>query len=136
MYLLTPFTFSANPIRLPQNPLATISLLSMSMFLFVLFVQLQPRCPSIDECINGVYTYIYIWQNISHKKEWNLAICDHTDGPRGYHARWNKSDKEFRVLLQITSDHSLVQLSVTLLVLTFPFLNKTFLICLLVKQKT
>ena len=29
----------------------------------------------------------------SHKK-WNLAICDNKDRPRGYCAKWNKSDRE------------------------------------------
>ena len=28
---------------------------------------------------------------LSHKKEWNLAICN-MDGPRGYCAKWNKSE--------------------------------------------
>ena len=27
-------------------------------------------------------------------KEWNLAICDNTNGPWGYYAKWNKSGKE------------------------------------------
>ena len=27
-------------------------------------------------------------------KEWNLAICDNIDGPRGYYEKWNKSDRE------------------------------------------
>ena len=27
-------------------------------------------------------------------KEWNLAICDNTDGPRGYYEKWNQSDRE------------------------------------------
>ena len=31
---------------------------------------------------------------LSHKKEWNLAIWDNMDGPKGYYAKWNKKDKE------------------------------------------
>ena len=31
---------------------------------------------------------------LSHKKEWNFAICDHMNGPRGYYAKWNKSGRE------------------------------------------
>ena len=27
-------------------------------------------------------------------KEWNLAISDNIDGPRGYYEKWNKSDRE------------------------------------------
>ena len=29
-----------------------------------------------------------------HKKEWNLTICDYINGPRGYNAKRNKSDKD------------------------------------------
>ena len=32
--------------------------------------------------------------NISHKKEWNFAIYNNIDGPRGYCAEWSKSDGE------------------------------------------
>lgn len=35
---------------------------------------------------NVAYTYNGIWS--SHKKEWNLAICDNMDGPRGYYVYW------------------------------------------------
>ena len=31
---------------------------------------------------------------ISIIKEWNLAICNNMDGPRGYYAKWNKPDIE------------------------------------------
>ena len=36
------------------------------------------------------------------KKEWNLAICN-MYGPRGYYAKWNKSDKERQILYDFTS---------------------------------
>ena len=35
---------------------------------------------------------------LSRKKEWNLAICDNMNGPRGYYAKWNKSDTERQIL--------------------------------------
>ena len=35
---------------------------------------------------------------LSHKKEWNLAICDNMDGSRGYYAKWNKSGRERQIL--------------------------------------
>ena len=38
------------------------------------------------------YTYNGIL--ISHKKEWKLATCDNTNGPRGYYAKHNKSEKD------------------------------------------
>ena len=31
---------------------------------------------------------------LGHKKEWNLTICGHMDGPKGYYAKWNKSVRE------------------------------------------
>ena len=38
---------------------------------------------------------VYIENGIflSHKKKWNLAICDNMDGPAEYYAKWNKSGK-------------------------------------------
>ena len=49
----------------------------------------KPKCPSTDEWIKKMW-YIYTHKHthhgilLSHKKEYNLAICDHVDGPRGY----------------------------------------------------
>ena len=31
---------------------------------------------------------------LSHKKEWNSAICDNMDVPRGYYALWSNSEKD------------------------------------------
>ena len=31
---------------------------------------------------------------LSHKKEWNDAICDTMQGPRVYHTKWHKSERE------------------------------------------
>ena len=28
------------------------------------------------------------------KKEWNNAICSNMDGPRDYHTKWSKSEKD------------------------------------------
>ena len=30
----------------------------------------------------------------SDRKEWNLPISNNMDGPEGYYAKWNKSDRE------------------------------------------
>ena len=39
----------------------------------------------------------------SHRKEWNLAICNNMDGSRGCNAKWNKSEKdEYHVISLIT----------------------------------
>ena len=49
---------------------------------------------------NVVYTNNGI--SFSHKKGRNLAICDNTDGPRGYYAKLNKSDRKWQVLYNFT----------------------------------
>ena len=38
--------------------------------------------------------HIYNGILLSHKKEWNNAICNNPNGPRDYHAKWNKSEKD------------------------------------------
>ena len=38
--------------------------------------------------------YIHNGILLSHKKEWNNAICSNMDGPRGYHVKWSKSEKD------------------------------------------
>ena len=38
----------------------------------------------------------------SLKKEWNTAICSNMDGPRDYHTKWSKSDRERQILYDIT----------------------------------
>ena len=47
--------------------------------------------------------YIYVhthtqWNITQPYKTPNLAICDNVDGSRGYHAKWNKSDRERQIL--------------------------------------
>ena len=32
-----------------------------------------------------------------HKKEWNNAICRNMDGPRNYHSKWSKSERERQI---------------------------------------
>ena len=49
----------------------------------------QPKCPSADKWIKKMWfvcTYTHTHNEIllSHKKEWNHAICSNTDGPRDY----------------------------------------------------
>ena len=36
------------------------------------------------------------------KKEWNNAICSNMDGPRDYHTKWSKSDRERQTSYDIT----------------------------------
>ena len=44
----------------------------------------------------GKEDVVYIHEGIllSHKNEYNPAICSNMDGPRRYYAKWNKSDKD------------------------------------------
>ena len=41
--------------------------------------------------------YIYNGKLLSHKKEWNNAICIYMDGPRDDHTKWNKSERERQI---------------------------------------
>ena len=36
------------------------------------------------------------------KKEWNLAICENLNEPRGYYAKWYKSDRERQLAYAFT----------------------------------
>ena len=36
------------------------------------------------------------------KKEWNNAIWSNMDGPRDYHTKWNKSERERQIPYDIT----------------------------------
>ena len=38
--------------------------------------------------------HIYNGILLSHKKEWNNAICSNMEGPRDYHSKWSKPDKD------------------------------------------
>ena len=44
-----------------------------------------------DACI---YKHIYNRVLLSYQKEWNNAIGNNMDGPRDYHIKWNKSERE------------------------------------------
>ena len=53
--------------------------------------------PSADEWIKKlwcvcIHTHNGIW--VSREKEGSPAIYDNTDGPWGYYAKWNKSEKD------------------------------------------
>ena len=45
--------------------------------------------------------YVYMMEH-SHKKECNDAICSNKDGPRDYHTKWSKSERERQILYDIT----------------------------------
>ena len=41
--------------------------------------------------------YEYNGTLLSHKKEWNNAICSCMHGPRNYHTKWSQSDRERQI---------------------------------------
>ena len=45
--------------------------------------------------------HIYNGILLSHKKEWNNAIFSNMDGPRDYHTKWSKSDRERQISYDI-----------------------------------
>ena len=46
--------------------------------------------------------HIYNGILLSHKKEWNNAICSNIDGPRDYHIKWSQLDRERQIPYDIT----------------------------------
>ena len=45
---------------------------------------------------------IYNGIQLSHKKEWSNAICSNMDGPRDYHTKWSKSERERQIPNDVT----------------------------------
>ena len=41
--------------------------------------------------------YLYTGTLVSHKKGQNNAACSNMDGPRDYHTKWSKSDRERQI---------------------------------------
>ena len=46
--------------------------------------------------------HIYNGILLSHKKEYNNSIYSHMDGPRDYHTKCNKSERERQIPYDIT----------------------------------
>ena len=51
-----------------------------------------------------VYTHTHTHSGIllNHQKEWNNAICSNMGGPRDYHTKWSKSERERQIPYNIT----------------------------------
>ena len=66
------------------------------MFIAALFTiaKIWKELVSIHRWVVKDVVYVYSELLLSHKKEWNCAICDNLDGPRGYYAKWNKSEED------------------------------------------
>ena len=46
--------------------------------------------------------HIYNGLLLNHKKEWNKAICSNMNGPRDYHTKWSKSERERQISYDMT----------------------------------
>ena len=46
--------------------------------------------------------HIYSGILLSHRKEWNHAICNNMDATRDYYTKWNKSERERWIPYDIT----------------------------------
>ena len=66
------------------------------MFTAALFTILKiwKHLVSTDRWMVEDVVQIYNGILLSYKKEWNSAICRNVDGPRDYHIKWNKSEKD------------------------------------------
>ena len=49
-----------------------------------------------------LYTHTYNGILLSHRKEWNNPFCSKIDGPRDYHIKWNKSEKDQYHMISLT----------------------------------
>ena len=57
---------------------------------------------SIDRWMDKeVVVHVYIGILLSHKKEWNGAICRDVDMPRDCYTEWNESEREICIILLI-----------------------------------
>ena len=71
-----------------------------AMFIATLFIIAKtwqrPKFPWTEEQIKKM-VHIYNGVLLSHKKEWNNAICSNMDGTRGYPTKWCKSETERQI---------------------------------------
>ena len=49
-----------------------------------------------------IIQYSYKLKYYSAIKKGHLVICGNMNGPRGYYAKWNKSDREIQILYDFT----------------------------------
>ena len=61
----------------------------------------QPACPSTDEWVKKMWHIYTVEYYSAIKKEWNNVICNNMDGPRDYHSKWSKSEKDKYYMLSL-----------------------------------
>ena len=59
--------------------------------------QKQLKCSLTEEWIKRWYIHQYDRILLSHKKEWNNAICSNMDGPSDYHIKWSMRQRETNI---------------------------------------
>ena len=74
-------------LKIYMNPLFIAVLLTVAN------IRKEPKCLSTNKWRKKMW-YILTMEYYSVKKEWNIAICSNVDGPRDYHTKWSKSDKD------------------------------------------
>ena len=70
-----------------------IYILMITAALFTI-LKIWKHLVSTDRWMVEDVVQIYNGILLSYKKEWNSAICRNVDGPRDYHIKWNKSEKD------------------------------------------
>ena len=68
---------------------------------------MEANLMSIDKWLNKDVAYIYNGILLSHKKEWNNAICSNVDGPGDY---YTKLDSEKQISYEITHMWNLIKM--------------------------
>jgi len=70
--------------RLFSSSLLSAIRVVSSAYLRLLIFLLEILIPS---CASSTYTHTHSGILLSHKKEWNCAICNYPDGPQGYYVK-------------------------------------------------
>ena len=74
-------------LKIYMNPLFIAVLLTVAN------IRKEHKCLSTNKWRKKMW-YILTMEYYSVKKEWNIAVRSNVDGPRDYHTKWSKSDKD------------------------------------------
>ena len=66
---------------------------------------------SIDRWMDKDVAHIYNGILLSHKKEWNNAICSNMDATRDYHTKWSKRGKDKYMISLICGIQKIIQMN-------------------------
>ena len=71
----------------------------------------QPKCLLTDEWIKNGYGHTHTKLYVSHKKEWNNAICSNMGGPRDYHTKWSKPLRQIYGITYMWNLKTMIQMN-------------------------